>query len=98
MARSKDARAKRHSTISEAIGVGADAGACRVVLTHFSQRYPALPDGLEGQTHVVVASDLMCVTFAQLAWAPALVPALKLLYGDEEEGGDAEALLGASHL
>ena len=91
-----DARQKRHSTISEAIAVGADAGACRVVLTHFSQRYPALPDGLEGQTHVVVASDLMRATFAQLAWAPALVPALKLLYGDEEEGEDAAALLGAS--
>lgn len=38
-----DAIAKRHSTISEAIGVGAAMGARRVILTHFSQRYSKIP-------------------------------------------------------
>ena len=92
MARSKDARAKRHSTISEAVAVGADAGAARTVLTHFSQRYPSIPyveSGDDGDRRrlasVILASDLMHVTFPQLAWAPTLLPALKLLYGEEEE-------------
>ena len=38
-----DAKAKRHSTTSEAIGVGAAMGARRVLLTHFSQRYQKIP-------------------------------------------------------
>lgn len=81
----EDARAKRHSTISEAVAVGADAGAARTVLTHFSQRYPSIPyveSGDDGDRRrlasVVLASDLMHVSFPQLAWAPTLLPALKL--------------------
>ena len=38
-----DAIAKKHSTISEAVGVGAAMSARRVVLTHFSQRYSKIP-------------------------------------------------------
>ena len=38
-----DAIAKKHSTISEAIGVGVAMNARRVLLTHFSQRYSKLP-------------------------------------------------------
>ena len=38
-----DALAKKHSTTSEAIGVGAAMGARRVILTHFSQRYQKIP-------------------------------------------------------
>ncbi|KAL9130559.1 MAG: hypothetical protein Q9217_001272 [Psora testacea] len=39
-----DALAKKHSTISEAIGVGVAMGASRVLLTHFSQRYATIPN------------------------------------------------------
>ncbi len=39
----KDAKAKKHSTTSEAIGVGVAMGARRIVLTHFSQRYQKIP-------------------------------------------------------
>ncbi|KAK8201713.1 hypothetical protein IWZ01DRAFT_505018 [Phyllosticta capitalensis] len=39
----KDAKAKRHSTTSEALGVGARMRAKCVLLTHFSQRYQKLP-------------------------------------------------------
>lgn len=35
----RDAKAKKHSTTSEAIGVGVAMRARRVILTHFSQRY-----------------------------------------------------------
>lgn len=38
-----DALAKKHSTTSEALGVGMAMGARRVVLTHFSQRYAKIP-------------------------------------------------------
>ena len=38
-----DAVAKKHSTTSEAIGIGAVMGARRVILTHFSQRYQKIP-------------------------------------------------------
>ena len=38
-----DALAKKHCTISEAIGVGKAMGARRVLLTHFSQRYQKIP-------------------------------------------------------
>ncbi|KAF2650634.1 hypothetical protein K491DRAFT_682815 [Lophiostoma macrostomum CBS 122681] len=38
-----DAIAKKHSTTSEALGVGAQMGAKAVVLTHFSQRYQKIP-------------------------------------------------------
>ncbi|TKA57531.1 hypothetical protein B0A49_11599, partial [Cryomyces minteri] len=38
-----DALAKKHSTTSEALGVGAAMGARATVLTHFSQRYQKIP-------------------------------------------------------
>ena len=38
-----DAMAKKHSTTSEALGVGKAMGAKRVLLTHFSQRYQKIP-------------------------------------------------------
>ena len=41
--RQGDAQAKKHSTTSEAIGVGMAMGAKRIVLTHFSQRYQKIP-------------------------------------------------------
>ena len=46
-----DAEAKKHSTTSEAIRVGAGMGASRTVLTHFSQRYQKIPrlQGLENR-------------------------------------------------
>ena len=47
-----DAIAKKHSTISEAAGVGVEMGARRVILTHFSQRYSKIPtmSDLQGLT------------------------------------------------
>lgn len=38
-----DAKAKKHSTTSEALGIGAQMKAKAVVLTHFSQRYQKIP-------------------------------------------------------
>lgn len=46
----RDAKAKRHSTTSEAIGVGLAMRARRILLTHFSQRYQKIPimSGIDG--------------------------------------------------
>jgi ribonuclease BN (tRNA processing enzyme) len=41
--KSEEATSKKHSTISEALDVGSRMGAYRVILTHFSQRYPGTP-------------------------------------------------------
>ncbi|KAL2156566.1 hypothetical protein VTH82DRAFT_1311 [Thermothelomyces myriococcoides] len=38
-----DALAKKHSTLSEALEIGRLMNARRILLTHFSQRYPKLP-------------------------------------------------------
>lgn len=38
-----DAKAKKHSTTSEALGIGARMNAKAVILTHFSQRYQKIP-------------------------------------------------------
>ncbi|PVH99695.1 ribonuclease Z mitochondrial precursor [Periconia macrospinosa] len=40
---SGDAKAKKHSTTSEALGIGSQMDAKAVVLTHFSQRYQKIP-------------------------------------------------------
>ncbi|KZF24011.1 hypothetical protein L228DRAFT_252532 [Xylona heveae TC161] len=46
-----DAKAKKHSTTSEALAVGLEMGARRIMLTHFSQRYQKIPnmDALDGK-------------------------------------------------
>lgn len=51
-----DAIAKKHSTLSEALAVGQEMKARRILLTHFSQRYPklpALPTGEDGTIEAV---------------------------------------------
>ncbi|CAN0503049.1 unnamed protein product [Laminaria digitata] len=47
--------------MKEALGVGRRMGAERVILTHFSQRYPHMPGPLAGGlgTNVCLAFDFM---------------------------------------
>lgn len=93
-----NALAKRHSTAGEACDVAAGIGARHTLLTHFSARYPKLPvvsggaDGVEvGGGTLFVAYDLMRVTGATLAQLPALLPALHVLFAEEEEDANAIA-------
>ena len=92
----EDAVKKRHSTTSEAIQLGVDANCYRVILTHFSQRYPKAPvfDGVIGAAktknedvsdRVGVAFDLMRVDFAALPRLPKLMPAVRALFPDPVE-------------
>ncbi|EFJ44962.1 hypothetical protein VOLCADRAFT_118548, partial [Volvox carteri f. nagariensis] len=76
-----EARAKRHSTTAEAVGVGEEAGVYRTVLTHFSTRYPTLPElDLSRHPRVAVAMDLMSINLADLPWLPRLVRPMGLLF------------------
>ncbi|CAN0457791.1 unnamed protein product [Ectocarpus sp. 8 AP-2014] len=58
--------------MQEALAVGQRMGAERVILTHFSQRYPHMPSSLAGGlgTNVCLAFDNMRVRIADLGWLP----------------------------
>ncbi|KAM3288647.1 hypothetical protein P3S67_022077 [Capsicum chacoense] len=77
----EEAIGRNHSTIKEAIEVGDSAGAYRVILTHFSQRYPKVPalDEVSMQT-TCIAFDLISVNLADLPLLPMFLPYLKLLF------------------
>ncbi|KAJ3694530.1 hypothetical protein LUZ60_010010 [Juncus effusus] len=80
----EEAIAKNHSTTKEAIQVGDAAGAYRVILTHFSQRYPKIPVLDEVDTDkTCIAFDLMSVNLADLPVLPKVLPYLKCLFKDE---------------
>uniref|UniRef100_A0A061RVH9 ribonuclease Z n=1 Tax=Tetraselmis sp. GSL018 TaxID=582737 RepID=A0A061RVH9_9CHLO len=73
------AAAKRHSTAEEAMQCAEKMGAFRTVLTHFSQRYPRMPEGLQLDVRPlsrrpVVAFDGMRVPLALLPELPVLMP------------------------
>ncbi|RXG61372.1 Ribonuclease Z, mitochondrial [Armadillidium vulgare] len=55
----EDAKAKRHSTTSEAIGIGNQMNAKYIILTHFSQRYAKVPLLDVVPENVIIAFDNM---------------------------------------
>ncbi|KAL8170576.1 hypothetical protein V2J09_022380 [Rumex salicifolius] len=80
----EEAIAKNHSTTKEAIEAGEAAGVYRIILTHFSQRYPKIP--VLNHTHMhntCIAFDLMTVNMADLPLLPDVLPYLTLLFKDE---------------
>ncbi|PSS07413.1 Zinc phosphodiesterase ELAC protein like [Actinidia chinensis var. chinensis] len=79
-----EAIARNHSTTKEAIEVGDAAGAYRIILTHFSQRYPKIPVFDETHMHkTCIAFDLMSVNLADLHILPRVLPYLKILFQNE---------------
>ncbi|KAI3852115.1 hypothetical protein MKW98_020114 [Papaver atlanticum] len=82
------AKEKNHNTTKQAIDVGGGEyprdGAYRVILTHFSQRYPKIPVFDERHRHkTCIAFDLMSVNIADLPVLPKILPQLKLLFKNE---------------
>lgn len=80
-----DALVKKHCTISEAVGVARRMRARRVLLTHFSQRYPKIGNwrvdekdgpGVEDQV-TLMAFDHMCVKLGDFKKAELFLPALR---------------------
>lgn len=90
-----DALAKKHCTMSEALGVAKEMRARRVLLTHFSQRYPKIANASTGgdgapvkDQVVLMAFDQMCVKLGDFKKAKLFLPALRKLY---EEAPDDES-------
>ncbi|MED6208935.1 hypothetical protein PIB30_049775 [Stylosanthes scabra] len=80
----EEAIAKNHSTTSEAIEMGNSAEVYRIILTHFSQRYPKIPVLDEAHMHkTCVAFDMMSVNVADLPVLPKVLPYLKMLFRNE---------------
>lgn len=96
----EEAVARNHSTTQEAIEVGDAAGAYRIILTHFSQRYPKIPVFDETHMHKTsIAFDMMSVNLADLPMLPRVLPYLKLLFRDEmivDESDDANVPTAAA--
>lgn len=92
----EEALAKNHSTTTEAIDVGSSANAYRIVLTHFSQRYPKIPVIDESHMHnTCIAFDLMSINMADLQVLPKVLPYFKTLFRDEmveDEDADGVAM------
>ncbi|KAJ4831725.1 hypothetical protein Tsubulata_038276 [Turnera subulata] len=98
----EEAIARNHSTTQEAIDVGNSAGVYRIILTHFSQRYPKIPVFDEAHMHkTCIAFDMMSVNIADLPVLPRVLPYLKLLFKDEmvaDESDDVSDFLTRSDL
>ncbi|KAH7657828.1 Ribonuclease Z protein [Dioscorea alata] len=89
-----EAIARNHSTTTEAIRVGTVAGAYRIILTHFSQRYPKIPVLDEACTHnTCIAFDLMSINLADLPMLPKVLPYLKGLFRDQMGLEESEEIL-----
>lgn len=90
-----DALAKKHCTMSEALRVAREMRARRVLLTHFSQRYPKIPNKLDmgsGEDSVkdqvaLLAFDQMRVKLGDFKRAELFLPALRELL-DLSDGKD----------
>lgn len=89
----KEAKAKRHSTVSEALKIGRAMEAKKIILTHFSQRYPKFPevgglsdDSLKG---VVLAFDGMHVKLSQFDLQKERAKRLRRVF-DEVEKEDVD--------
>ncbi|GAV77562.1 Lactamase_B_2 domain-containing protein/Lactamase_B_4 domain-containing protein [Cephalotus follicularis] len=92
----EQAIAKNHSTTKEAIEVGDKVGAYRIILTHFSQRYPKVPVFDEKHMHkTCIAFDMMSINIADLPVLPKILPYIKLLFRNEMiEDDESDDIVG----
>ncbi|KAL6788360.1 hypothetical protein J3E68DRAFT_416691 [Trichoderma sp. SZMC 28012] len=76
------AKAKKHSTMGEALGVAREMGARRTLLTHFSQRYSKSDslrrERVEGvENDVLLAFDFMAVKLGDFQKAACYLPSVE---------------------
>uniref|UniRef100_A0A7N6FLR1 Zinc phosphodiesterase ELAC protein 2 n=1 Tax=Anabas testudineus TaxID=64144 RepID=A0A7N6FLR1_ANATE len=80
----EEAVEKRHSTTSQAIGIGMKMNAEFIMLNHFSQRYAKIPLFSEDFSDIVgISFDHMRISFGDLQILPRLTPALKALFAED---------------
>lgn len=94
----EDAAMKKHCTMSQALSVAQLAGAHATAVTHFSARYPRLPD--VPVTHnvrkLMLAADMMCVAGSQVNTMPHLEPALRAaasVFSTSEEASTVSSMV-----
>lgn len=93
-----EAVAKNHSTMAEALEVGRKMQAKRILLTHFSQRYPKLPIMDDTKQTVLYAFDLMRVELHDFKKAALFLPALQKLLETADPGDrDRDPRRGTSY-
>ncbi|CCF59447.1 hypothetical protein KAFR_0H00380 [Kazachstania africana CBS 2517] len=90
----EDAIKKRHCTINEAINVSNMMEVDKLILTHFSQRYPKAPqldNNIEIQAkEYCFAFDGMIVNYATLGGQKAILPMLNKVFLEEKESTEIE--------
>ncbi|KAI8985218.1 beta-lactamase-like protein [Pilobolus umbonatus] len=79
---------KRHSTTSEAIGVGQRMNARYILLNHFSQRYPKVPVMKEDYPNAWFSFDMMTVPLKQFPILPTFTKAVRVVFKDVEGDED----------
>jgi len=88
-----DAQARNHSTISEALDIAKQMSPDFTILTHFSQRYPKVPQLLLTddclKSKVTIAFDCMSVRLKELQKLPSFLPAMKEIFAEDFEQDDA---------
>lgn len=84
-----EAKSKDHCTTTEAIGVGRQANATHIILTHFSQRYPKMPvleKTESGQSSdVLTAIDMLSLRFDELHQPQLMEICTDLMTSDDRE-------------
>ncbi|KAI5608649.1 zinc phosphodiesterase ELAC protein 2, partial [Silurus asotus] len=82
----EEAMDKRHSTTSQAIGIGMSMNAEFIMLNHFSQRYAKIPlFSSDFNQRVGIAFDHMRIRFGDFRILPRLLSPLKALFAEEIE-------------
>ncbi|XP_051987967.1 zinc phosphodiesterase ELAC protein 2 [Xyrauchen texanus] len=80
----EEAVEKRHSTTSQAIGIGMKMNAEFIVLNHFSQRYAKIPLFSDDfNSKVGISFDHMKIRFGDFKMLPRLIRPLKALFAEE---------------
>ncbi|XP_062388020.1 zinc phosphodiesterase ELAC protein 2 [Sardina pilchardus] len=82
----EEAEEKRHSTTSQAIGIGMKMNAEFIMLNHFSQRYAKIPlFSADFNEKVGIAFDHMRIRVGDFRVLPRLIAPLKALFAEEIE-------------
>ncbi|XP_027014740.2 zinc phosphodiesterase ELAC protein 2 isoform X2 [Tachysurus fulvidraco] len=82
----EEAMEKRHSTTSQAIGIGMSMNTEFIMLNHFSQRYAKIPlFSSDFNQRVGVAFDHMRIRFGDFRILPRILAPLKALFAEEIE-------------
>lgn len=96
----ENAAKKKHSTVGQAVDVARKMGAKKLLLTHFSQRYPNIPkirpeeENIEhsGVDPLVgISFDLMTVKANDIGKTERYREALQVLFDAEEDDGEDES-------